>query len=391
MYNILPAKYYRANPWDISFEDRLSKLLEAYKNGFKIVVYLYEQADTSTFRYRVYNMCQVLDESDKWTGVYFFENELVQLEKYMDKINVIIIARFKWSFILDKFLYVAKRKNIKLAFDVDDLVYDSKYIPIITNTLAVDFRDESDYSFWFEYTSRIGTTAKLCDYIISTNQYIANHLSSDLDKKCYIMKNYFNREQDQISDFFAKQKENHCNVEPKFVIGYFSGTPSHINDFLVVAPEIRDLLYKYDDISLRIVGFMELPKYMKELQSVGKIEIVPLQNFLDLQQKIAEVDVNIIPLFNNDFTNCKSELKYFEAAIVNTVSCATPTYVYKNIIENGINGYLCNQGEWYKTIEKLYLDGISENVLENAKALTMEKYAYYNQLINLENILDDFI
>ena len=35
---------------------------------------------------------------------------------------------------------------------------------------------------------------------------------------------------------------------------------------------------------------------------------------------------------NNKFTNCKSELKFFEAAIAETVTVASPTFNYKNAI-----------------------------------------------------------
>ena len=389
MYELNQAEYLRANPWDISFEARLSKLIKAHNNGFKNVAYLYEQADTSTFRYRVYNMCQSLDESDIWTGTYFYETELEELKRHITEIDLIIIARFKWTFELQEFVRLVKRQGIKVGFDVDDLVYDPKYLPLVTNTLAVEFKDMWDYKYWFEYIGRVEATSKLCDFAVTTNDYIATQIKEDLKVESYVVPNFFNREQDIEAANCRAQKERYEGINKGFYIGYFSGTPSHINDFLTVAPELRDLLYKYDDMYLRLVGFMELPEYMKELKDVGKIEVIPLQNFIDLQTKIAEVDVNIVPLVNNHFTNCKSELKYFEASIVNTVTCATPTYVYKENIEHGVNGYLCNPGEWYSTIEKLYLNGIPENVVKNAYDKCSTKYAYYNQRIIIENALEN--
>jgi len=79
------------------------------------------------------------------------------------------------------------------------------------------------------------------------------------------------------------------------------------------------------------------------------------------------VDANIVPLVNNTFTNCKSELKYFEAAIVNTVTFATPIFSYNSCIEDGINGYLCKEGEWYEKIAKYFNDKTSkENIIKRA-------------------------
>src|SRR5574344_2137514 len=100
-----------------------------------------------------------------------------------------------------------------------------------------------------------------------------------------------------------------------FILCYFSGTASHVNDFKLISPEIKMLLEDFKDMKLLIVGFMEFPAYMNQLINEGKIIYKSLVDFLELQRLIAEVDVNIVPLIENTFTNCKSELKFFEACI----------------------------------------------------------------------------
>ena len=99
------------------------------------------------------------------------------------------------------------------------------------------------------------------------------------------------------------------------------------------------------------------------------------------------MDVNIVPLVENEFTNCKSELKFFEASIVGTLTCAAPTFVYRKIIKDGKNGYICRRGEWYNTIKNLYENGISDAVIEEAKKVSQSEYAYYNMLPVLEKAL----
>ena len=59
-------------PWNIPFAYRIKILYENSRMGFKSVVFLYETADSSTFRYRVYNMCQSLEEGLYWKGKFFF-------------------------------------------------------------------------------------------------------------------------------------------------------------------------------------------------------------------------------------------------------------------------------------------------------------------------------
>jgi glycosyltransferase involved in cell wall biosynthesis len=77
-----------------------------------------------------------------------------------------------------------------------------------------------------------------------------------------------------------------------------------------------------------------------------------------------------VPLQSNVFSNSKSELKYFEAAIVETPTLATPTYSFRLAIEDGVNGYLVDAYDWEDRIEQavrgdLDLAGVAERGLEH--------------------------
>lgn len=392
MYNIKPFEYVINTPWIKPLQKRVNSLIEAKKNDLKVVVYLYENPDTSTFRYRVYNVCQALEISLDWRGVYFYQEELKIVEKYLKYIDLIIIVRFRWSFEIDRLIKMAKNKRIPVAFDIDDMVYNPDYLPIIVNTLSVNMASDMDYDYWFAYTSRLNMTARLCDAYVTTNCYLADKLSNDLGKKSYIIQNFINVAQEEVSNNYYAQKQRMYS-DSLFTIGYFSGTPSHINDFLAVSTEISDFLYKYGATKLCIVGFMELPACYDHLEQNGRVIRKDLVDFIELQRLIAEVDVNIAPLVNNDFSNCKSELKYFEASIVGTITCATPSWIYKNVIDNGVNGFLCDKGQWYGTLERLYLNRelCSGEIVENAYRACLDKYAYVNQTQHIEKVFDSML
>lgn len=391
MFVIDREPYIRDNPWDFPFEDRLKRLMDYRRLGQKTVVYLYELADTSTFRYRVYNMCQALESGGEWKGTYFFAKDLERLSGYMGLIDNIIVARFRWTLPLENFLAEAKRQGIHIGFDVDDMVYTTKYISLITNTLSVCM-NEDRYDYWFSYTARLEATLRLCDYAVTTNKYLSDFLERDTAKKCYIAPNFYNRIQAAVSDKYYRQKEIQKS-SGKFIIGYFSGTPSHINDFLLAAPELLELLDNYDDMVLRIVGFMELPPEIRLYVDRGRIERIPLQNFIELQALMAEVDVSIVPLVNNEFSNCKSELKFYEAGIVGTVTCATPSYTFQNAIKHGENGFLCETGQWYDTVKMIYemKDSKREDIARKANLSSKRQYAYYNQTEALETMMNEIM
>ena len=158
-------------------------------------------------------------------------------------------------------------------------------------------------------------------------------------------------------------------------MGYFSGSPSHINDFKVIAPEIKYLLDKYKTLKLLIVGFLKLPPYLEKFKNNGQIIIHKLVDFVELEGLISSVDINLIPLVQNEFTNSKSELKFFEAGLVKTVSIATPTFVYKSIIADKYNGFLAQQGEWSEIIEGILNKKYDINsIAEQAYKYSIENY-----------------
>ena len=119
---------------------------------------------------------------------------------------------------------------------------------------------------------------------------------------------------------------------------------------------------------------MKFDQKMQKFVDNGQIQFIPPVDFRKLQRLMSEVDVNIAPLVDNVFTNCKSELKFFEAAAVETTTIASPTYTFKNSIKHGKTGFLCKPGEWYDTILDLY-----KHPEKNRKiALAAKKYCLEN-------------
>lgn len=372
-------------PWNIDFLTRLRIITT--KTSRKKVIYIFEAANTSTFRYRVYNMWQALNYSKSWIGSFFFENELSTVNDFIDQSCVIIFGRTRWSLIMANFLEKAKAKKITTVFDSDDLVFNIDMIPQLMNTLNVSFENYDNYDYWFAYISRLWQFGKMCDATIGTNEFLCNKLRETFDKPSFVINNFLNNEQIEVSNKLYNDKKTKCSNE-ELKLGYFSGTPSHTNDFRKIEVEIIDLLRNYPRITLEIVGFMEFSNLSLDLIKEKRIFYTQLVDFLALQKKIAEVDINIVPLIENDFTNCKSELKFFEASIVGTITCATPIYSYRNSIQNNKTGFLCKEGEWYSTIEQICKKRIDNKIISRARSYCLNRYSPKNQVHNIERVLD---
>lgn len=386
MYELQYQQDILREPWLISTEKRFQMLRNARKKEKKVALLIYEAPDTSTFRYRGYNVMRATEKSEQWLCMYFFlDQEFELILKLIKEVDIVTFIRVHWKHELDLILSNARSARKKVVFDVDDLIFDVDYVPLVTNTLNVHFGSARDYEFWFGDIARIGFMASKADVFISTNKFLARMLESKFKKSCYLIQNSLNDEQLMVSHQCVMNKKCERSRSP-FVIGYFSGTPSHVNDFKVIYREMMQLLYDFPDMRLDVVGFMEFPAQMQPLIADGRVTFTPLVDFVELQRLISQVDVNIVPLVRNTFTNCKSELKFFEAAIVNTVTVATPTYTYSSAITHGLNGFLCNPGEWYKTIRDIYEGCVNiEEIVKNANAFAVNHYYGENFIRQIES------
>ena len=389
MYQLEPIKHtFREEPWRKPFEDRVTVLKEAKQYGKKTVAFLYPRFDSSTFRYRGYNVAETLEYSLWWSGSYFELGETTKLLMNIECIDILVIIRCPWDDEFAKFVEVVKKKEIKICYDVDDLIYNPKHMPSVIEALGLD-RD-AEWNFWFGLTQRNYMIVDMCDTMITTNEYLARYLRADFSQPCYIIKNYLNWIQEEVSTeyFEAKQK---ALVKKPFEIGYFSGSPTHANDIMMIMPEVEEFLSRHENTVMKIVGYMDLPEQYKHLVEQRRVQFVPFQTFVGLQYQQALVDVNVVPLVNNEFSNCKSELKYFESGIVGTITCATPSHAYSNVITNGDNGYLCQKGEWLPIFEKLYEEGVKKEQQLYIRERALAEYSYKNQIGMLEDAFNSIL
>ncbi len=370
-------------PWKIPLSRRLANLQADLDAGFKVQVLLYEQPDSSTFRYRVYNIAQALENSESWRAAYFFTGELEAIRDLVLRCGLVTVVRFRWTFELENLLTRVRLHRIPVAFDCDDLVFDPKDVPALINVQNIDFRTDYEMNYWFSYVARMNLTARMADACITTNEHLGQALNRSLGKPVHIIRNFLNHEQ---LDFSAqcRQEKMTARDQGPFTIGYFSGSPSHYYDLHSIDDELCDLLDTYADLNILVVGYIEFAPRLKAFVDQGRIKFHKFVDFLTLQRLIAEVDVNIAPLYPNDFTESKSELKFFEAALVDTITCASPTFAFRQAIRSGENGFLCRQGEWFPAISSIYQNRGQQAPI-TAQALDTAK-SQYSAAANLPSI-----
>ena len=98
---------------------------------------------------------------------------------------------------------------------------------------------------------------------------------------------------------------------------------------------------------------------------------------MNLPTEMARLDINLAPLeVGNPFCEAKSELKFFDAALVNVPTVASPTGPFRRAIDHGRTGILAaSADDWYIYVKKLAEDpALREQLGRNAYVATLAAF-----------------
>lgn len=132
---------------------------------------------------------------------------------------------------------------------------------------------------------------------------------------------------------------------------YASGSITHDHDFRECYLDLLNFMLKHPDVDLTILGDTNASFDFEVLKErVVKISKVTYEEMLDIYSKH---DLLLIPLKENVFNQCKSNIKYIEAASVKTAVLAKDIDEFNSVINDGQNGFLYRDN-FYEKLEEIY-------------------------------------
>jgi glycosyltransferase involved in cell wall biosynthesis len=372
--DIAPVPY--ADPWLQPLQTRLQMLAA----GRTRIAYFYEQPDNSTFRYRVYNMTRVInDGTGDLSAAYFFLADLRRMQEIVEIADMLVICRTRYDHQVNRLISSFHRLGKRVLFDIDDFVFNVDYVHLLVESLDIDVENPQVWQDWFAYLSRLGATLKRCDGAIATTAPLAAHIREFAGIPVAIVPNFMNQEQLELSERVRNLKRSQTPGQSGLIhLGYFSGSPSHNRDFAMVSPALEHLLEADPRLGVVVVGYIEAGPTLERFGS--RVQRFPFHDYVNLQRLVGSVEFNLMPLHRNSFTNCKSELKYFEAAAAGSVSIASPTDTYAQAISHGCTGFISRAHEW-QTVLRQVLDRIDEyeKIAARATADALARFSWVHQ------------
>lgn len=340
------------------------------------VTYLSGEPDTPGNTYRVIRYV----EAAKRAGM---EARYLRMDELPAKINeivgtdVLVIWRAAWNPSVAAAVDAVRRNNGRVIFDVDDLMFDPTLATpeIIDGIRSQKFPQELVQRHY----ASVREAMVAADFCTAPTESLAYQIRRSY-KPAFVLLNGFDYNSLAQSRLAVRRRK--LSPSDGIVrIGYAGGTRTHQRDFRNASSAIARILSEHPECRLVLFrghdgnGLLDIDEFQDLAAVQDRIEwrkAVPLEN---LPEELARFDINLAPLeAGNPYCECKSELKYFEAAIVDVCTVASPTEPFRRAIRDGVNGFHANRpDEWYSVLKRL----INDPVLRRRTA----RSAFYDALV----------
>lgn len=312
-----------------------------------MVGWVHNSRDLMTHKYRVHNYAA---ELERYGIVSMIIEEDNFITTNLEGLDILVLCRIDGDEKLNSKVIEFKSSGKRVIFDIDDLVFDPD---LILNIRHIAERDDSARQRMVSMANRLKQTMLCCDYV-TTSTFALKQEASRFGLPTFIIPNNLPTNEITRADLLVSTSTAKKNLHTR--IGYFSGTATHEYDFMECSDALYELMVENESIQFMIVGELESVRRFKRFGN--RFIQLGLMSHDKMLEYLATVHINLAPLeHKNRFTQGKSELKIFEAALFGIPTIASPTASYGGIIQNEINGFLAsNKKDWKTCLNRLLID-----------------------------------
>ena len=300
--------------------------------------------EAATVRYRAFNVIEAIRPAGYVADHFDARHILDQLDTIIGY-DLIVLVRRPYSPEIDRLIDAADRAGVPVIADMDDGLFDEATIPHIGlfQTMPAEFGAGVIDSY-----RRVIRRAR---YFTGATRHLVERAEL-AGRPGYLIRNGYNTAQKVLSD---RARETHTRPDDGRVsLGYSSGTRTNQADFRTIASTLAKLMGEFSHVHLIVVGDFDLDEFVEFAGYADRVHHRTLVPWTNLPAEIARADINLVPLEQNVFTDCKSNFNYYEPALLGIPTVASPTRAYADAITTGDNGFLATSSdEWYESLRSM--------------------------------------
>lgn len=238
---------------------------------------------------------------------------------------------------------MARGNNRKIVLDLDDSLWDIK-------------KDNPAYEVYHRGSVPLNNFTAMCndvDFITCTNSYLKNVILHETYKRADQIRVFPN-----YVDFDLYNHVSPFKDTDRITLLHY-GSTTHFIDLTTekFGKGIDRIMKEYPNVYVKFVGAF-IPKYrdrwgQRYLNDFGHEDIYKwigdfFPKFMD------EADILVAPLLDDRYNRCKSDIKRSEVATAKIPFVGQGIRQYKEVIEDGVDGMVCEtEDDWYEKIKQL--------------------------------------
>jgi glycosyltransferase involved in cell wall biosynthesis len=263
--------------------------------------------------------------------------------------------------------------GIPTFYDMDDLIFASAHYPDTFESYGGQITRDIYVGLLygvplFEYA------ISLCKQGIASTTSLKEEMEKLLGAgNCHVLRNGLDSRSDAIVSLGGAPRPERSTVS----IFYGSGTKAHNADFNDLAgPALLAMLEKHKHVRVVIAGHLGLdPRFDVYKDRIVRWEFT--SDFAQYWTAMGGVDINIAVLAPGLAVDCKSEIKWLEAAVWQIPSVVSDTATYREVLQDGVDGLIARDVvSWTQALDLLICDsGLRRRIGAAARLKALRDYS----------------
>jgi len=331
-------------------------------------IFITGEPESAGHRYRVMDFIEAASANDV-AATWVRADDLAARHEELAQHDIAVFWRVAWTEEVGAAMALLRRSGCKILFDVDDLMTEPNLaqFSVIDGIRTQSLTEEMVRSHY----ARVRQTMLEADACITTTEELAFYMRR-AGKTTYVVTNGFTRETHDLSRLSVRIRREGV-ADDLIRIGYAGGSKTHQRDFAMCVEGVAQILR--EEPRCRLVLFRtangplvdpaEFPQLARVQSQIEWRDAVPLA---ELPREMARFDINLAPLeFGNPYCEAKSELKFFEAALVDVPTISSPTGPFRRAIDHGKTGFLAaSADDWLVYLRRLVDDAALRSAMGTA-------------------------
>ncbi|MEP5765007.1 MAG: glycosyltransferase [Halieaceae bacterium] len=272
--------------------------------------------------------------------------DTVRVFNLMQEATHLMLYRVAQSTQAEAYIAEARRLGLRIIYDIDDPIFDRR---VYADNRNLETLEPGEREALLQSSEQYLEVMRQCEFCTVSTSAMAELVAGHLPLETFIWRNAVDAESALLAEQ-ARAAAESTGDGP--LIAYMSGSRAHDRDFDSIAEVLAQLLGRHEELRLMLVGYVQLPQSLTAFSE--RIEIVPFGNYFEYFAALARADLTVVPLLHDSFNECKSAIRYFEAALLGLPTVASGVGQFREVIEHGVDGYLAETPEqWLELLEQL--------------------------------------